>query len=82
MGKEDLFTTGETTMKEYINLTPLPKGDIASATCPIMWVHTEQQSEICGREEVEVYRQKLAEELHEKYTQEYPHPEDLKKEKI
>lgn len=68
--------------KDNIELPPLPKGDIASDTCPIMWVHTEQQSEIYGREEVEVYRQKLAEELHEKYTQAYPYPEGLQKETI
>lgn len=41
-----------------IKLPPLPKGDIAADTCPVMWVHTDQQIESYAREAIKADRQR------------------------
>src|SRR5699024_5703365 len=44
-------------MKDDIKLPPLPKGDIGADTCPVMWVHTDQQIENYAREAIKADRQ-------------------------
>lgn len=49
-------------MKDVINLPPLPKGDIAADTCPVMWAHTDQQIENYAREAIKADRQQREEQ--------------------
>lgn len=44
-------------MKDDIKLPPLPKGDIGADTCPVMWVHTDQQMENYAREAIKAVLQ-------------------------
>lgn len=39
-----------------IELPPLPKGDIAADTCPVMWVHSAEQAQAYARAAVEADR--------------------------
>lgn len=52
----------EQVIKADIKLPPLPKGDIAADTCPLMWVHTDQQTENYAREAIKADRQQRGEQ--------------------
>ena len=44
-----------------IELPPLPKGDIAADTCPVMWVHSNEQLQEYARAAIEADRQRRGE---------------------
>ena len=48
-------------MKDDIKLPPLPKGDIDADTCPVMWVHTDQQMKNYAREAIKADRKRRSE---------------------
>lgn len=48
-------------MKDDIKLPPLPKGDIDADTCPVMWVHTDQQLQDYAYSAIEPYQKRIAE---------------------
>ena len=48
-------------MKDDIKLPPLPKGDVDADTCPVMWVHTDQQMENYAREAIKADRKRRGE---------------------
>lgn len=48
-----------------IELPPLPKGDIAADTCPVMWVHSNEQLQAYTLAAIEPYAKHIA-ELEEK----------------
>lgn len=50
-----------------IELPPLPKGDIAADTCPVMWVHSAEQTQAYARAAVEADRKRRGEPSKEDY---------------
>lgn len=50
---------------DMIELPPLPKGDIAADTCPVMWVHSNEQLQAYAREAIEIDRQRRGEPVYQ-----------------
>lgn len=46
-----------------IKLPPLPKGDIAADTCPVMWVHSNEQLQAYARTAIEADRKQCREDV-------------------
>ena len=46
---------------DKIELPPLPKGDIAADTCPVMWVHSNEQLQEYARSAIKADRQQRGE---------------------
>lgn len=51
------------TLAHDIELPPIPKGDIAADTCPVMWVHSAEQTQAYARAAVEADRKRRGMEV-------------------